>query len=99
MILSDTLQNIAFDVGIQQMSSPAYRTSPDIKELPLALFFVLISLFPYYRIISMVVGEREKRIIENMENMGMKKINYIGSGLAFHFTMYLILSLINAPLI
>lgn len=47
----------------------------------------------------MVVGEREKRIIENMENMGMKKINYIGSSLLFHILLYSIISLYMAPLI
>ena len=53
----------------------------------------------YYRIIAMVVYERENRIIENMENMGMKKINYIMSAMCFNFTFYLIFSLIMAPLI
>lgn len=47
----------------------------------------------------MVVEERERRAIENMENMGMKKINYIGSAILFHFTYYFILSFIFVPLI
>lgn len=47
----------------------------------------------------MVVTEREKRIIENMENMGMKKINYIGTSLLFHIILYFIISLYMVPLI
>lgn len=47
----------------------------------------------------MVVNEREKRIIENMENMGMKKKNYIGSSLLFHILLYFIISLYMVPLI
>ena len=81
------------------MSTPPYKYAEDKESLPLDLLFTLISLFSYYRIISMIVGEREKRIIENMENMGMKKINYIASSMLFHFTFYLLLSIITVPLI
>ena len=81
------------------MASPKYDYAPDKTQLPLVFVFTLISLFAYYRMISMVVYEREKRIIENMENMGMKKINYIGSCLLFHLTYYFLLSLITVPLI
>lgn len=47
----------------------------------------------------MVVEEREKRVIENMENMGMKKISYISSAMCFNFTFYLVFSIILVPLI
>lgn len=80
------------------MRSPTYKQA-DYTPLPLELFFILIGVVVFLRIISMVVTEREKRIIENMENMGMKKFNYLGSAMCFHFLLYFVISLYMAPLL
>ena len=51
------------------------------------------------RIISQVVYERETRAIENMENMGMKKFNYIAAGITFYYILYFIYGLLLCLLV
>lgn len=81
------------------MKVPKHQTAEEYQFFPLTEFFVILSIIIYLRIIRMVVNERETRALENMENMGMKKINYIGASLLFDFMMHFLLSLIVVPLI
>ena len=60
----------------------------------MGIVFSAFSLTLFLRIISMVVSEREDRIIENMENMGMKKVVYITSSITYHVVLYLIYGII-----
>ena len=74
------------NVKIRKMPNPEY-TYADYSaaiELPFIITLVAAALICYLRFISQVVTEREKRNIENMENMGLSKMKYILSIYAFN---------------
>ena len=44
---------------------------------PLAIVYVITALFPFLRIIKIIVGDKELGCVGNMEVMGMIRSNYI----------------------
>ena len=84
------------EFGVQKMQTPEYKFAnyEGTMEQPIIILFVITSLIAYLRLIANIVYERQNRNIENMESMGMKKIDYVMATIAFSFTVQFILGLI-----
>ena len=89
-ILKKYAQIQELNFGIQKMINPSFRQSDFYSGLGFAIVicFVLIMLFVYLRTIGFIVGEKEKKIIQNMENMGMKRYDYFFSIFAMQFIIH-----------
>lgn len=75
---------VRMQMNVQRMRSKSFDYADFSSiEMPLTLSFIIAGLIPFLRIISIVVDEREKKIVENMENIGMIKTTYFISTLLF----------------
>lgn len=61
----------------------------------MTLLFMIIMIFPYVRIIGQVVSEREKLVLQNMENMGMKKSKYFWATISFYYLKSFFIQIIS----
>ena len=59
-----------------------------------SILITFILIFPFIRIIGQVVTDRETLVLQNMENMGMKKHIYFWSTLVFFYIKSFVLLLI-----
>ena len=96
MILSREVNNVSMNVGIRKMKTPAYSQAAFLEaiEAPLIILFIIAGIVAYLRFVALIVEEREKRIIDNMESMGMKKIDYILANISFFVTVHLVMGLV-----
>jgi hypothetical protein len=87
-------------VGVTRFKVDPYQTSNlyDTLNLMMTLLIIFILVFPFVRLISQVVTDRETLVLQNMENMGMKKYVYYWSIVVFYylksFVIVLVISLI-----
>lgn len=100
-ILRREASGVTQNFGIKKMRTQAYEQAElaSALEAPLIILFIIAGLIAYLRFISLIVEEREKRIIENMESMGMKKIDYMLAALSFTFTVHLVLGIILSAIL
>lgn len=80
---------------LRKMKTPEYEIG-EYDFLPIYLILITNALIVYLRIISMVSTDWENKIIENMENMGMKKFYYITSSMTFWAVLYCVYGIIVA---
>jgi hypothetical protein len=87
-------------VGVTRFKVDPYQTSTlyDTLSIVVSFLIIFILVFPLIRIISQVVTDRETLVLQNMENMGMKKYVYYWSTVVFYylksFFIVLVISLI-----
>lgn len=100
-ILIDSLiiQNntgVKISAGYEKFVAPAYSFADFQGTVTnmIVLCLILCSVIPFIRIIAHIVGEREERIIENMENMGLSKGLYILSVYIFMTFVHLLIAII-----
>jgi hypothetical protein len=88
-------------VGIERFKVEPYTTSNLYQILPVvvSVLIIFILIFPFIRIISQVVTDRETLVLQNMENMGMKKYVYFWSTLVFFYLKSLLIVLIISLLL
>jgi ATP-binding cassette subfamily A (ABC1) protein 3 len=93
--------NKKLTVGIERFKVEPYTTSNlyDILPIVVSVLIIFILIFPFIRIISQVVTDRETLVLQNMENMGMKKYVYFWSTLVFFYIKSFFIVLIISLLI
>lgn len=74
-------------VGLTRFKVEPYTTSTlyDTLSIVVSVLIIFILIFPFIRIIGQVVTDRETLVLQNMENMGMKKHVYFWSTLFFYY--------------
>ncbi len=75
------------------MNIRPYKNRPlYVRMVPIVGYlFILNSCFVFIRMIGAVVKERENRNIENLENMGMKKIHYFLATILWKFSVQVVI--------
>jgi len=63
--------------------STTFSNYTETLDFPLLLLFITGIIFTYLRLIALVVEERASGIVENLENMGLRKYNYIVATMSF----------------
>lgn len=89
------------NVKIRKMPNPEY-TYADFTaalESPFIITLIAAALISYLRFISQIVTEREKRNIENMENMGLSKMKYFLSIYTFNLLVQFIVAIVFSVII
>ena len=104
-ILVDSLilkKEIGENVGIRlrrtQAETYEYGDYESLK-LPLALAFVLAGLIPFLRVISVLVGERERKVTASLESVGAGRLAQTSAVCGFFFSVQVILGIIFCILI
>ena len=94
-ILQNHLDNLSLNLNLQNMKTPEYKKA-SFRELETAAVytFILLAIVTFLRVVGFIVGERENGSIENMENMGMRKYNYLLSVYSFLFLIHFIYSFV-----
>ena len=100
-IFDQELKGVNKDVGIQKMKTQEFENADYLGSLeaPLIISMIASGLLAYLRIISLIVGEREKYNIENLESMGMSKFEYLMSVILFAFTIETIIGIFFCAII
>lgn len=62
----------------------------------MTILFMIMMIFPFVRVIGQIVTEREKLVLQNMENMGMKKRSYFWATLTFYYLKSFVVQLISS---
>lgn len=87
-------------VAIRKMKTPNYVFRKLLLLEPACIYvFLFEGIIVFLRFISQVVGEREARTVENMENMGMRKIDYILGTIAFNAVVQFFLGIVVAGIL
>jgi len=88
--------NKSLTVGVGRFKVDPYTTSTiyDTLTTVVSILITFILIFPFIRIIGQVVTDRETLVLQNMENMGMKKHIYFWSTLVFFYIKSFVLLLI-----
>ena len=95
-ILQNHLENLDLNFGVQNMRSPDHKKAgyKDTLETAGVYLFILLAIVTFLRVVGFIVGERENGSIENMENMGMKKVYYLLSVYCFLFLVHFVYSFV-----
>lgn len=96
-----TEENKTLKVGLDRFKVDPYNTSDlyDIMPMVVSLLLVFLLIFPLVRIVGQVVSDRESLVLQNMENMGMKKYVYFWSTLTFFYIKSFLIVLIITLLV
>jgi hypothetical protein len=83
-------------VGVTRFKVDPYKTSNlyDILKTLMTVLIVFILVFPFVRLISQVVTDRETLVLQNMENMGLKKHVYYWFTVVFYYLKSFIIVLV-----
>ena len=88
------------DAGAQKMTTPEYRQADFASlETLFMIVFIMAGVSAMLQVVGMIVVEREKRIIENMESMGMSKFEYLLSIILFQFLIHFLQGIIISAIV